>query len=173
VYTPKEAQALLGVPGPTLRRWRAAFRPHLSADVDAEEPRYTVDDLQLLTTIQLQLRAGAKMRDLQEQLARGEMVLDVVVDDNTVTRPAPRPSAVSGAAKMPAVSAPQELAVSGAAAVAAWREAAGEVADLAAAIREQTATNQALLEELQRQREAAAVPAPGPLARLRKWFRGV
>lgn len=171
MYTPKEVGDRLGVPGPTLRRWRAAFRDQLSASVDdPAAPRYSEDDVAFLANVQRLLGSGRTTQQIRDELEAGTAIIDVVVHDVAPRGSrAPRPSAVSGAAgerHMSALFAPSqggaELAIALARiaqAAPSWDHAAGALEDLAAAVREQTAVNQAVLEELRASRQrSASVP---------------
>lgn len=175
MYTPKEVCDRLGTPGPTLRRWRAAFRDQLSASVDdPEAPRYSDDDVQFLSNLQRLLQSGRTTKQIREELERGTAIIDVVVHDIAPRgRGAPRPGAMSGAVSERQMSGPGDpIAALGIDAAEAammlatmvraaptWSQAASAMEEVAAALREQTDVNRELLEELRASRErAASVP---------------
>lgn len=151
MFTPKEVALRLGVPGPTLRRWRAAFRSHLSAGVDhPDAPRYSEDDIVLLDYVGRLLRSGKHTREIQEALDSGAAIVDVVARDI--------PVAIAPIVSAPAQVRDQQMS----APLALAPSAAAVLEDLAAAIRAQTAVSEALLEELRGRRVSL-------WGRLRSW----
>lgn len=184
MYPAKDIAALLDVGASTLRRWSNDFEAYLSptarkALTERGQPaqrRYTDADLALLLAIQRAIADGVPVREVQDQLARGDLVPvpDVVVRNMLESAPdAPMSGVVAPDAPMSASGALVALGYAGAdvagalvalsAALPTMSEALASVERASAALADATARQEAalraqqyLVEELRQERAALA-----------------